>query len=157
MSRSPPSNVCTVYRLRMVTRRATRLYDRYLVPSGLGIAQFGLLNAIWSRAGASVTEIAELMDMERTTLTRNLVPLVRRGLVALGPGRDRRTRSVTITQAGKDAVRRARPDWRAAEAKLAATIGEERHAALVAALAFALQHIPDPDAPPASHPSPDRV
>lgn len=143
MSNTAPSDVCTVYRLRMVTRRATRLYDRHLVPTGLGIAQFGLLNAIWSREGASVTDIAALLDMERTTLTRNLGPLVRRGLVALGAGPDKRSRSVTITEAGKETVRRARPHWRAAQAELAAALGEERHTALVAALGLALAHIPD--------------
>lgn len=147
MSPPGPSDVCTVYRLRMVTRRATRLYDRHLAPTGLGIAQFGLLNAIWSRAGASVTDIAALLDMERTTLTRNLGPLVRRGFVALGAGPDKRSRSVTVTAAGKEAVRNARPYWRAAQAELASALGEERHAALVAALGLALAHIPDTEEP----------
>lgn len=152
MTTPSPADLCTVYRLRMVTRRATRLYDRHLAPAGLGIAQFGLLNAIWSRAGDSVTDIAALLDMERTTLTRNLGPLVRRGLVKLGAGPDKRSRCVAITDAGKEAVRQARPHWRAAQAELAATLGEERHAALVAALGLALQHIPDPDDPQAARP-----
>lgn len=143
----PFSKVCTVYRLRMATRRATRLYDRHLAPTGLGIAQFGLLNAIAWRGGASVTDIAALLDMDRTTLTRNLGPLVRRGLVALGPGGDRRSRAVTITPAGKEAVRQAAPAWRAAQAELATALGASGHTALLEAIDLALRHIPDPDQP----------
>lgn len=151
----PFAKVCTVYRLRMATRRATRLYDRHLAPAGLGIAQFGLLNAIAWREGASVTDIAALLDMDRTTLTRNLVPLMRRGLVSLGPGGDRRTRAVTITPAGREAVRQAAPAWRAAQDELAASLGSSGHAALLAAIDLALEHIPDPDQPPAGRPQQD--
>lgn len=133
-----PKLPCTVYRLRMAARRATRLYDRHLAPSGLGIAQFGLLQTLSMRGVSTVTDLAAVLDMDRTTLTRNLTPLVRQGLVGLGAGRDRRSRAVVITEAGKLKLKQALPLWREAQGAVRAAMGansvERLHALLDAAM-----------------------
>ena len=75
---------------------------------------------------APVTALAQRMAMDRTTLTRNLKPLERMGLVTLAPGPDRRTRTVRLTDPGRDAVRRAAPRWREAQAVMADALGADR-------------------------------
>lgn len=134
---------CTVYRLRMAARRATRVYDRHLAPAGLGIAQFGMLQAISMRPGATVTQVADALDMDRTTLTRNLNPLVRDKLVELGAGRDKRSRAITITAAGKARLAEALPLWREAQAAVRAALGETEVGQLHTLLDAAVQRLPE--------------
>ena len=134
---------CTVYRLRMATRRATRLYDACLAPCGLGIAQFGLLHILRSHPGASVTTLAEALDTDRTTMTRNLAPLAKAGLVQLGPGPDKRTRAVVLTASGQAVLERAYPLWRQAQSRVREVLGKERVDALHAMLDAATAELPD--------------
>lgn len=78
---------CTCARLRRLTRRMTALYDRELAPTGLRLTQYSLLATLRREAwdgGVPVTDLASAMDMDRTTLTRNLRPLLEQGLVQLG-------------------------------------------------------------------------
>ncbi|MEZ5844151.1 MAG: MarR family winged helix-turn-helix transcriptional regulator [Hyphomicrobiaceae bacterium] len=127
----------------MAARRATRFYDQALAPSGLGIAQFGVMNAIRVHAGGTVTDIARRLDMDRTTLTRNLRPLVRAGLVTIAAGRDDRARALVLTDAGAARLNEAVPYWRAAQARVAATLGAAETHALNSLLALALDRLPD--------------
>lgn len=133
-----PKLSCTVYRLRMAARRATRLYDRHLEPCGLGIAQFGLLQTLSMTGGGTVTSVAASLDMDRTTMTRNLMPLARAGLVELQAGADKRSRDVSLTPAGKLKLKEALPLWRAAQAAVRESLGagdvEKLHALLDAAV-----------------------
>ena len=117
---------CTCLALRMATRRVTQLYDHFLADAGLRITQFGLLATLRIAQPLSVTALAQRMAMDRTTLTRNLKPLERLGLITLAPGPDRRTRTVRLTDAGRDAVRRAAPLWREAQAVMAEAMGADR-------------------------------
>jgi DNA-binding MarR family transcriptional regulator len=109
----------------MATRSATKLYDHALASSGIGIVQFGLLNAIKSNQGATVTHIAAALGLDRTTLTRNLAPLVAAGLVMQRPGADRRSTAVTITAQGLAAIGRATTGWRMAQARIEERLGRE--------------------------------
>lgn len=68
---------CTCARLRRLTRRMTALYDRELAPTGLRLTQYSLLATLRREGGAvgiAVSDLAAAMDMDRTTLTRNLRP-----------------------------------------------------------------------------------
>ncbi len=121
---------CTCLRVRKAARRITQIYDQVLAPSGLGVAQFGLLAHLRWREGLSIGELADLMDLDRTTLTRNLKPLEEQGLVAVGPGADRRSKAVRLTEPGRDALRRAVPLWREAQDRMDSTLGRETVAAL---------------------------
>jgi DNA-binding MarR family transcriptional regulator len=134
--------VCTCGRLRMAARRVSRIYDRHLAPAGVGIAQFGVLATVANNDGASVTALASVLEMERTTLTRNLQPLEREGLLRIDPGADHRTRAVRITDAGRDVVRKAKPLWLEAQSSVRASLGEANLAALLEALGTALQKVP---------------
>ena len=122
--------------MRRVDRVLNRMYDEALRPSGLATTQYALLSTL-SRAGRPLPhrELAAMQEMAGTTLSRNLKPLVRDGLVRIAPGDDRRTRYVAITEAGEAVLAGARPLWRSVQARVAAEIGEERVERLLAELA----------------------
>ncbi len=135
--------VCTCGRLRMASRRVSRIYDRHLAPAGIGIAQYGLLATVANNDGASVTALATLLEMERTTLTRNLQPLEREALVSIGQGTDHRTRSVKITDEGRAVLKKARPLWHEAQNAVEAALGGPALKNLHSALELTLQQVPE--------------
>jgi DNA-binding MarR family transcriptional regulator len=118
---------CVCSAVRRVDRVLNRLYDEALRPSGLANTQYALLS-ILSRTGRPLShgELAAMQEMAGTTLSRNLKPLVRDGLVRIAPGDDRRTRFVTITEAGETVLEDARPRWRSVQERVVAEVGEER-------------------------------
>lgn len=123
---------CTCFKLRRLTRRVTQHYDRALAPAGLRVTQFSLLSALARdpRTGIPMSELADLLDLERTTLTRNVAPLAERGWVEVVGGADARSRDVRITPAGRAAREAAIPLWRAAQDGLVQLLGRGRTAML---------------------------
>jgi DNA-binding MarR family transcriptional regulator len=125
---------CTCARLRRLTRRMTALYDRELAPTGLRLTQYSLLATLRREdkdAGISVSDLADAMDMDRTTLTRNLRPLLDQGLVELRADPvDARVRRAQITANGHAAFLNAEPHWRTAQNFVNHTLGEDHVGAL---------------------------
>ncbi len=125
MDVTEPTN-CTCFGLRKAARAVTQMYDQALKPSGLRATQLTLL-IVAERAGPrGVGELAELLVMDRTTLTRNLKPLLDRGLLKSVEGADRRRRPVAITAKGRAAVAQALPYWREAQLRMAGSLGRAR-------------------------------
>ena len=120
-----PAN-CTCFNLRKAARAVTRVYDEALKPSGLRATQFSLLGVVANRGPAGMTELARALVMERTTLTRNLKPLMDQGFLQVVDGADRRRRPIGLTPKGRKAFDRALPLWRRAQAKFADGIGRGR-------------------------------
>lgn len=113
---------CTCFKLRKLTRAVSRLYDQHMAAVGLKTTQYSVLvNA--AREALPVAELAERLGTERTTLTRNLKPLIEAQWVTLEAGADSRQRIVTISAAGRAKVAEARLAWRAAQDALEATLG----------------------------------
>ena len=112
----------------------TALYDRELAPTGLRLTQYSLLATLRREGGdtgIAVSDLAAAMDMDRTTLTRNLRPLLDQGLVELGADEsDARVRRALITASGRAAFGEAQPYWRGAQAFVNRTLGEGDVAAL---------------------------
>ncbi len=121
---------CTCSLVRGAARRLTQYYDEALKETGLKVTQYGLLSNIERMDRPSVTDLADRLDLDRTTLTRNLAPLRDAGWVRLAPGSDRRSRSVELTDTGRDMLALARPHWRRAEVALRQRAGGEVTAAL---------------------------
>ncbi len=118
---------CLCTTVRRADRTLNRLYDEALQPSGLLTTQYALLSTL-ARAGEPMlhSALADAQLMSPATLSRNLKPLQRDGLVRIAPGRDRRTRYVELTGAGQEALARARPLWRAIQAQVRETAGSAR-------------------------------
>jgi DNA-binding MarR family transcriptional regulator len=133
MTRRPDPSVlveisghCACFNVRRAARAITQHYDRVLAPSGLRATQFTLLVAL-GRAGAiPFTRLADVLGMDRTTLTRNLSPLERDGLLTIRPGPDRRVKLVTITEKGREVLTRAIPLWQDAQRRITAGLGAGR-------------------------------
>lgn len=122
---------CNCMNVRRASRAVTQFYDEVLKPSGLTVAQVGLLQHLESAGMTTISELAKMMRIDRTTLNRNMKPLADIGLIAINPGKDSRTRQVMLTEAGKDAVSKAWAMWGEAQASLKEYLGEEDLARLV--------------------------
>ncbi len=128
------AGVCTCFNLRKAARAVTQLFDQVLEPSGLRATQVTLLVAIALASSATVGRLAERLVMDRTTLTRNLAPLAREGLIESASGKDRRTRTVRLTGRGEAALARALPLWARVQARVVQGLGEKRWRSLLADL-----------------------
>ena len=108
---------CTCFAVRKAARAVTQHYDRSLRRSGLRATQFNILVVLAKAGPLPMIGLAEFLGMDRTSLTRNLQPPVRRKWIRIAPGdEDRRVRMVSITDAGVAALTKALPAWRAAQA-----------------------------------------
>lgn len=125
---------CVVYNLRKATRAVSHLYDRILKPSGLRVTQFSLLVELTIAGSITISELADRMVMDRTTLARSLKPLEDRGLVVTAPGQDRRTRVAALTEAGGEVVMQALPLWMDAQAQILGELDEQEWQSLRQAL-----------------------
>lgn len=114
---------CVCYNLRKAARATTRLYDHFLRPSGLRTTQYSVLMAARLRGPITLTQLADIILTERTTLTRNLTVLEKQGLILVEQGGDRRKREVTITEKGRQALLAAIPLWEAAQAHIEKGLG----------------------------------
>ncbi len=125
---------CACFNLRKTARAITQLYDEALRPSGLRCTQFSLLIATTMLEPVTVTHLAEIVVMDRTTLARNLKPLEKMGLMGVEPGDDQRTRIVTLTTRGKEVLSKALPLWEKAQDRVVKGLGQERWTSLQANL-----------------------
>lgn len=119
--------LCAAANLRQAARAVTQHFDKALVPSGLRITQFTVLSAIAKAEGPlPLTQLAEQLVMDRTTLSRNLQPLKASGYLRHVSGGDRRIRAVLLTEAGEAALRKALPLWAQAQMEMLDTLGATR-------------------------------
>ena len=125
---------CACFNLRKAARAVTQMYETALAPSGIHATQFSVLVALAVADGAPLSRIADALVMDRTTLSRNLRPLVRRGWVLVAAGADRRERSLGLTRSGRAALKRALPLWQQAQTDLRKRIGDARWGRLPADL-----------------------
>lgn len=117
---------CVCFNLRKAARAITQLYDDVLRPTGLRTTQFSLLVATNLLGPMTVTSLAERGVMDRTTLTRNIKPLEKLGFIKVAPGSDQRKRIVSITRKGQDALVKALPLWKKAQAHVVKGLGQKR-------------------------------
>ncbi len=125
---------CVGGNIRRTDRVVTQFYEEILAPSGLSVPQFGLLAILAEVAPITIHRLAEYMDIDRTTLTRNLKLLIKQRLVGSEEGEDRRMRMMILTQEGEQALRRAWPLWQEAQARIECGLGRERFDALLTEL-----------------------
>jgi DNA-binding MarR family transcriptional regulator len=114
------------------------LYDHALDSSGLRITQYAILAELGRSAPMTITELANAMVMDRNGLGHNLRPLERDELLRMEPGRDRRSRVIVMTEAGRHRLANARPLWRRAQKQFAMAFGAEDIDALRALLSAAV-------------------
>jgi DNA-binding MarR family transcriptional regulator len=117
-------DTCLCLHLQRAARAVARRFDELMRPAGLTSGQFSLLMSLNRPEPPTMRAVAELLAMDRTTLTANLKPLERRGLVRIKIDQDdRRSRRLVLTAKGRAALIDALPAW------------QEGHAAIAPALA----------------------
>ena len=131
---------CTGGRLRRLTRRMTSFYEQHLRVVGLRLSQYSVL-AHLGREAQTLMHLADQLEMDRTTLTRGLQPLIERGWVAEVPGSDARQRCFMLTASGVRFRTQAQHHWREAQLALEAHLGRDFTANLQAQLDQALDRL----------------
>ena len=116
---------CTCTDLRRVTRKLTSLYDLALAPAEITITQYSLLASIGRAGRLGHTALAERLGMDRTTLTRNLRPLIEAQWVTVTSGQDRRQHLLQLTAAGKMKLNRSIPLWEKIQSRFISEIGAQ--------------------------------
>ena len=116
---------CLLMRTRLVSRVVTSIYDEALRPFGIVSPQFALLLVIAKIGPASRAEIGRLHCQDRSTLTRNLKPMLSAGWIEeVQDGERGRARPVAVTKAGGRLLQEAAPAWRSAQRRTKAKLGD---------------------------------
>ncbi len=125
---------CACFNLRRAARIVTQRFDQVFRDAHITANQFSILMASYHQEGISLTKMANALGMERTTLSRNLSLLVRKGLVTISTGGDRRQRRIRITKEGRTLLENALPLWQRAQNQVIETVGQEQWERLLAGL-----------------------
>jgi DNA-binding MarR family transcriptional regulator len=136
-SRSSPSAIdmakchemvatCACFNFRKASRSVTQLYDQTLSPIGLRSTQLVILLASQSLGACGMVRLARELVMDRSTITRNLQPLISQGFLQVSGKSGRAGKKVEITAAGQQKIAEAAPYWEEAQSQLLATLGQDR-------------------------------
>jgi len=136
---------CTNLQLRQLTRRVSQRYDVEMARIGLKTTQYSLLSYVVKLGPIRPADLAKAMEMDPSTLTRNLKPLIAAGWVALSAGADGRSRSVCATPAGREKRAQAQRHWKHAQERLNQTLGLPRVVALHALIQESLALLASPE------------
>lgn len=126
--------LCTHLRVRKLSRSITRLYDAEMAGLGIKTTQFSLLAHLAQLGPISPSDLAQIMAMDASTLTRNLRPLLSREWATQDAGSDSRQRIVKLTAKGDAALGEARHCWGRAQSHMLGLLGSDDLDALNAML-----------------------
>jgi len=117
---------CICFNLRKAARAITQVYDQMFREIGLTAGQISILLSLCTIGQMTVSELSQAMSTERTTITRNLKPLVRDDLLEISVGEDKRSRQVSITPKGRELCDRSHRLILEFQSKLDRTVGSQR-------------------------------
>jgi DNA-binding MarR family transcriptional regulator len=119
----PGRETCVCSALRAASRHVSRMYDDALAPLELTITGYQLLARIDGLGAPSMNELAEAAQMDRSTLSRNLKPLLDAKLIAVAAGDDRRRKQFSLTAKGSARLAAAYPLWRETQQRFRRSYG----------------------------------
>ncbi|MFL6695856.1 MAG: MarR family winged helix-turn-helix transcriptional regulator [Vitreoscilla sp.] len=134
---------CTNLKLRQLMRRVAQRYDAEVGQVGLKATQYSLLSHVIKLGPIRPVDLAAGMNVDASTLSRNLKPMVAAGWLTLEPGEDARSRLVHATDAGREKRAEAQRRWRIAQEGVNAALGPQRVIALHALIDEAMQALDD--------------
>ena len=114
---------CLCQTLRKASRRLTAAYDDALAPAGINLAQFSLLRSIARRQPLSLTELGRAVELDRSTIGRNIKVLEKQGLTQSAALADQREAGVQLTQRGERILHDAEGLWSKVQAKFEDKLG----------------------------------
>jgi DNA-binding MarR family transcriptional regulator len=120
---------CNCLMVRSAARHVTQLYDQFLAPVGLHVTQFSILAKLKRLGPMTINGMAKEMVMDRTTLSRNVLPLERDGLIKIeASATDGRAKELHLTKAGERRLLAGREAWAQAQAQFDDRFGAKRAA-----------------------------
>jgi DNA-binding MarR family transcriptional regulator len=126
---------CIASRVRYLSRVITAIYDDALRPLGLTLNQLNMLVFLMKVKGSNARRVGELLQMEASTVSRNLDRLKQAGWVRSSPGKDARSLQLLVTKKGEQVLQKALPSWRNAQKETSRILKEEGAAAVSRAAA----------------------
>ena len=132
---------CTQLEIRRLSRLVSRHFDAHVAPSGLTMTQYSLLSCLRETGGARPVDLTRILDIEASTLSRVIKPMVKSGWIVVKPGPDSRSHLVSLTQAGQGKLEEAYPLWRNAQRELDRVLGEDVLVRLHEGLALTLRKL----------------
>lgn len=133
--------MCTLNHLRKVTRLVGKINDAALAPVELKSTQFSLLVTIMKCGNIPLSRLAQILVLERTTLTRNLKPLMVKGYIEAKTEKDKRVRIISISEEGIKIIELATPLWEAAQLSLVGKLGDKRWSRIMSDASYLIKHI----------------
>jgi DNA-binding MarR family transcriptional regulator len=122
---------CNCLALRQAARYVTQFYDQFVGPLGLRATQYSILARLHRKGAMTINALAAELVMDRTTLGRNILPLQRDSLIAVGPAKfDRRSKELRLTRSGLARFQAAQKGWTKAQARFERSFGAKRAKAL---------------------------
>jgi DNA-binding MarR family transcriptional regulator len=119
------SKTCIAVRLRLLNRVVTKCYDDALRPLGLKVSQLNIL-VVTARLGlARPARVCELLQLDASTLSRNVKPLQAHGWLEVVPDEDARAQPLRLTARGRRLIERAVPAWEEAQRRASELLGDE--------------------------------
>ncbi len=118
--------VCACANFRKVSRTVTQLFDQALQPSGLRSTQFIILLEIATVPSPTIALLARRLVMDPSTVTRNLRPLEKQGLIKTVSTENRRGRVLTLTLEGHERVEQVVPLWERTQNLFIKKLGQKR-------------------------------
>jgi DNA-binding MarR family transcriptional regulator len=117
---------CACFNFRKASRSVTQLFDQTLSPIGLRSTQLVILLASQELGASGMVRLARELVMDRSTITRNLQPLISQGFLNVSGKSGRAGKKVEITPAGQKKIAEAVPYWEKAQSALLSTLGQDR-------------------------------
>ncbi len=114
---------CTHLKLRQLMRRVAQHYDAEVGKAGLKTTQYSLLSCLVKLGDMKPGDLARVLKLDASTLSRNLKPLVASGWITLEAGVDGRSRLVSISAVGREKRQEAQRRWRVAQERLNDLLG----------------------------------
>ncbi len=131
------SATCLATRVRQLSRIVTRVYDDAMRPLGITASQFTLLTQLAQQDGITAVEIGHSLDIEKSTLSRNLKRLLALGHLTMDPPAGRRGRGLHLTPKGQAVIQQAYPVWKDAQNRSVRVMGPESRSILDSLLVHA--------------------
>src|SRR5947207_9822760 len=119
------ARTCIAVRLRLLNRVITNLYDNALRPLGLKVSQLNILIVTAQLGLARPAQVCEVLELDASTLSRNVKPLQAHGWLEVVPGEDARAQPFRLTPQGKRLIQKAVTAWEEAQRRASELLGDE--------------------------------
>ena len=126
--------ICVAGGVRKLNRMVSAIYDGALAGAGLKTSQFSVLVAVSNRDKVRPAELIKLLQMDESTLSRNVERMCARGWLRVEQGEDRRSHLIEVTDKGRALIRKSLPAWQRAQEEISQRLGADNVAALRSAL-----------------------